>query len=137
MDRLPPQLKWAPFVAALGKLGYRLHRKLPGSARTFVSDIREPAEVSFHEPHGSDTIRLGTLREYLRKLKVTRDEFSDLLYGTTATEAEDDDKFRRSLEPSGHIVSNCNKCYGIVGRSIIESEIIAAEATHSCSQPSL
>jgi len=50
-----------------------------GSARTFACDAREPSVVTFHEPHGKDTLREGTLREYLRKLKLNRDEFLELL----------------------------------------------------------
>jgi hypothetical protein len=133
VDRLPPQLKWEPFVAALKKLGYRLYKSHPGSARTFVSDEREPSEITFHEPHDANPIRLGTLREYLRKLKVDRDEFADLLYGNQAMKAvEDEERFRRSLESSGHIVSNCTKCYEMVARSVIEAEVLAAEANHPC-----
>ena len=133
MDRLPPQLKWGPFVAALEKLGYRLFKSHPGSARTFVSDKREPTEITFHQPHDSNPIRLGTLSEYLRKLKVDRDAFADLLYGNQNVKAiEDEEKFRRSLESSGHIVSNCNKCYEIVARSMVEAEVLAAEAAHPC-----
>jgi HicA toxin of bacterial toxin-antitoxin, len=134
VDRLPPQLKWEPFVAALKKLGYRLYKSHPGSARTFVNDEREPSEVTFHEPHSTNPIRLGTLSEYLRKLKVDRDKFADLLYGSPTNAVEDEERFRRSLESSGHIVSNCTKCYEMVARSAVEAEVLAAEAGHPCFQ---
>jgi hypothetical protein len=45
------------------------------------SPSRGPAVVTFHEPHGKDPLREGTLREYLRKLKLSREEFLDLLEG--------------------------------------------------------
>ena len=135
MDKLPPQLKWAQFTKVLEKLGYRLYKSHPGSARTFVSDTREPAEATFHEPHGANPIRVGTLREYLRKIEVDRDEFSQFLYKTQEAEAtEEEERFRRLVESSGHIVSNCTKCYGVVARSVIEADIVAAEAAHPCFQ---
>jgi hypothetical protein len=78
-DALPAQLRWRDFVRALGKLGYRLHKSHSGSARTFISETRQPRLVTFHEPHGSSPIRPGTLREYVRKLEVSREEFLRLL----------------------------------------------------------
>jgi hypothetical protein len=50
-----------------------------GSARDFHNPNRIPVIVTFHEPHGGDTIRQGTLCEYLRKLKIDRDHFMKLL----------------------------------------------------------
>ena len=50
-----------------------------GSARAFHSPSRDPDVVTFHEPHGKDSLREGTLREYLRKLKLSREEFLALL----------------------------------------------------------
>ena len=136
MDKLPSQLKWAQFLTALEKLDYKLYKSHPGSARTFVSKTRKPSEVTFHEPHGTSPIRAGTLREYLRKLEVSRDELSMLLYNSSdSSRAEEDERFRRSTESSGHIVSNCTKCFDVVARSLVESEVLAAEEAHPCFQP--
>jgi len=78
---LPRQLSWREFVCVLTKLGYKQMKNKRGSARSFHSTMREPNLVTFHEPHGKDWIREGTLREYLRKLKLDRDEFLKLLQG--------------------------------------------------------
>jgi predicted RNA binding protein YcfA (HicA-like mRNA interferase family) len=78
-SELPRQLKWNDFVAAIKRLGYSLYDSKKGSARTFRSPTREPEFVTFHEPHGSDPLRKGTLREYVRKLNLSRDEFLKLL----------------------------------------------------------
>lgn len=78
-SRLPPQLPWRRFVCVLSKLGYQPMKGRRGSARTFTCESREPAVVTFHEPHGKNTLREGTLREYLRKLDLSRDEFLELL----------------------------------------------------------
>lgn len=141
MDKLPRQLKWAPFVNVLEKLGYRLATKHPGTARTFVSDTRVPDVVTFHEPHGKDHLRHGTLSEYLRKLEIDRNEFADLLDGISdvpiiqAVNAED--QFRRTQAPSGEIISNCMKCYGVVAKSMDEAVINEAESQHPCYIPEL
>lgn len=65
----------------LKKLGYLPLPNKKGAARHFKNDDRDPPIVTFHEPHGSREIRHGTLRENVRKLKLTKDEFLDLLEG--------------------------------------------------------
>ncbi len=80
-EALPAQLRWREFTAVLRKLGYELYKSKKGSARTFHNPNREPPFdfVTFHEPHGSDTLRKGTLREYVRKLGLSHKEFLELL----------------------------------------------------------
>ena len=78
---LPRQLRWKDFVKVLQKLGYTLYKNKRGSARVFVNLNREPNFPTFHEPHGSDPLRKGTLREYIQKLKLTKEEFVGLLEG--------------------------------------------------------
>jgi predicted RNA binding protein YcfA (HicA-like mRNA interferase family) len=73
--KLPSQLPWRRFVCVLSKLGYKPMKSGHGSARAFYSPSREPAVATFHEPHGKDSLREGTLREYIRKLRLTREEF--------------------------------------------------------------
>lgn len=80
-SRLPPQLTWREFVRVLEALGYQAMKSKRGSARSFHSRTRSPSVVTFHEPHGKDPMREGTLREYLRKLQLGRDEFLELLEG--------------------------------------------------------
>jgi predicted RNA binding protein YcfA (HicA-like mRNA interferase family) len=76
---LPRQLRWSDFVRALGRLGYTLYRSGGGSARTFRKPGGNPELITFHETHGSDTLRLGTLRAYVRKLNISVREFLDAL----------------------------------------------------------
>lgn len=79
---LPTQLKWREFVRVVGLLGYVQYGQQAGSARSFKNDnppAGKPPIVTFHEPHGSATIPLGTLRSYIRKLGISRDEFLTLL----------------------------------------------------------
>lgn len=76
MGKLPTQLPWRRFVAILKSLGYQETKSKGGSARSFYNPERDPDLVTFHEPHGGDTIRQGTLSEYLRKLKLSRDDFN-------------------------------------------------------------
>lgn len=80
-SKLPPQLTWREFVCVLEFLGYQQMKNKRGSARSFHSKTRLPSPVTFHEPHGKDPIREGTLREYLRKLQLERDEFLKILEG--------------------------------------------------------
>ena len=56
-------------------MGYQPFSSGGGSARTFYNPGGDPDLVTFHQPHGNDTIRLGTLTEYLRRLKSDRDQF--------------------------------------------------------------
>ncbi|MFI5110584.1 MAG: hypothetical protein ACHP78_17300 [Terriglobales bacterium] len=41
----------------------------------FFNPARQPATVSFREPHPGDTLRQTMLRNYVRKLLLTVDEF--------------------------------------------------------------
>ncbi len=63
----------------LKSLGYTELPPTRGSARSFYNPNRTPELVTFHEPHGGDTLRQGTLSEYLRKLNLSRDDFFELL----------------------------------------------------------
>jgi len=81
---LPTQLKWRDFVHVLKQLNYEPCGGKAGSARNFKNGnppAGMPPIVTFHEPHGSDTIRQGTLGMYIRKLGISRDEFLRLLNG--------------------------------------------------------
>ncbi len=140
MDKLPTQLRWAQFVKALEKLGYTLSKSLAGAGRTFVSKTRVPYEVSFHEPHGGKPIPNGTLSEYLRKLKLTRDEFFALLArekNAQRSTQEESEQFRHYTDDNGLITSVCGKCFEKVVQSIHLHEVEAAEAVHPCYLPSL
>lgn len=79
MPGLPAQLPWRRFVCVLKSLGYQELSSKAGAARSFHNPNGQPPVVTFHEPHKGDTLRLGTLSEYLRKLQLSREEFLDLL----------------------------------------------------------
>jgi len=66
-------------VKVVKALGYEPCKSKGGSARNFQNWNLSPPVVTFHEPHGSDTIAKGTLREYIRKLNITRERFLELL----------------------------------------------------------
>ena len=76
---LPRQLDWRDFERALRRLGYELYKSHPGSARTFRKPGGNPELATFHEPHRGDTLRVGTLRTYIRKLGLTNERFLELL----------------------------------------------------------
>jgi predicted RNA binding protein YcfA (HicA-like mRNA interferase family) len=76
---LPAQLSWREFLCVLNQLGYRQTKNKRGSARSFHNPQAHPPVVTFHEPHGKDTIRMGTLREYVNKLQITKEKFLELL----------------------------------------------------------
>ncbi|MGH9698118.1 MAG: type II toxin-antitoxin system HicA family toxin [Candidatus Acidiferrales bacterium] len=78
-NALPAQLKWGDFVRVVKKLGYEACKPKGGSARNFKNCQLSPPIVTFHEPHGSDPVRKGTLREYIRKLGITKERFLELL----------------------------------------------------------
>ena len=78
MTKLPTQLKWSRFVCALKGLGYRELSSGSGSARTFYSETKDHV-VTFHQPHGNDTLRQGTLASYIRKLEIDRSLFLEKL----------------------------------------------------------
>ena len=78
-DALPAQLKWREFLCVLNQLNYRQLNNKRGSARSFHNPDREPPIVTFHEPHGKNPIRAGTLREYIEKLRRSKEDFLKLL----------------------------------------------------------
>ena len=79
MSALPAQLPWRRFVCVLHKLGYRPEKAGRGSARGYFNPARQPATVSFREPHPGNTLRQPMLHNYIRKLLLTEDEFMALL----------------------------------------------------------
>jgi predicted RNA binding protein YcfA (HicA-like mRNA interferase family) len=79
MSGLPAQLPWRRFLCVLHRLGYRPQKAGRGSARVFFNPTRQPTTVSFREPHPGDTLRQTMLRNYIRKLLLTVDEFMALL----------------------------------------------------------
>jgi predicted RNA binding protein YcfA (HicA-like mRNA interferase family) len=80
MSKLPTQLPWRKFVRVLQSLGYAEMKSKRGAARSFFCSSRDPQVVTFHEPHGGDNIKQGTLTEYIRKLKLERDDFLKSLH---------------------------------------------------------
>ena len=78
-NKLPAQLAWRDFVCVLKLLGYKLYESKPGSARVFYNPDTVVRLITFHESHGKNSIREGTLREYIRKLQITREQFLELL----------------------------------------------------------
>lgn len=66
-------------MCVLELLGYAQMKSKGGSARSFHSTRRNPPVVTFHEPHGKDVLRHGTLREYIRKLQLTKEQFLEFL----------------------------------------------------------
>ncbi len=79
MSVLPTQLAWRRFVCLLRDLGYHPLTSRRGSLRQFFSPTRSPNLISFHEPHSGDTLQKATLCDSLRKLKLSTDEFVQLL----------------------------------------------------------
>jgi hypothetical protein len=131
LSKLPTQLRWTDFVAAIKSLGYRKLPSPPGSARHFQRGDEDP--LTFHEPHGKSHLKQGTLREYLRKLGIDRDGFMVALAGS-AKDGEaigDEERFRRTSLTNGIIVSNCLDCLQTVAKGI-EKDVTAAEAVHVC-----
>lgn len=80
MGEFPKHLAWRDFVLVLTQLGYEPSKhKKRGSSRDFVNSEKDPSVVTFHEPHGKDTIPRGTLGLYVSKLKITKEKFIELL----------------------------------------------------------
>jgi hypothetical protein len=79
MPELPTEVPWRRFVCVLRKLDYTPQKGKAGSARSFINLGRIPNVVSFREPHPGQTLRRTMLREYLRKLLLSPDEFMQLL----------------------------------------------------------
>ena len=79
MSAIPQQLPWRRFVCVLRDLGYRPLKSHRGSLRQFFCPKRNPTLISFHEPHPGDTLHKGALSDGLRKLRLSPDEFAQLL----------------------------------------------------------
>lgn len=123
-------------MASLKRLGFKELPSRGGSARHFERESDQEI-LTFHEPHGGQTLKQGTLTEYLRKLRITREKFEDALRPTITLQAEAvplEDRFRRAMESDGTIISNCSSCFEVIHKSKIEDEIIMAEASHICPQ---
>jgi hypothetical protein len=135
---LPHSLKWKPFVKVLDRLGYAPLPSRGGASRSFANKNRVPNVATFHEPHKKDIIRHGTLREYIGRLNLTKDEFLQLL-GSYCEDDEDsgaplsgEDRYRRATRMDGTVVSVCNTCFETVAMSKIELELDVAELNHPC-----
>ncbi len=79
MLKFPKNLTWKEIVRLLQDLGYRPYKSKRGSTRTFRNPDRQPEEVSFNEPRKKQKINSASLREYIKKLQISREEFLDLL----------------------------------------------------------
>ena len=79
MSAIPTQVPWRRFVCILRDLGYRPLKARRGSLRQFFSPTHNPNLISFHEPHPGDTLHKATLCDSLRRLKLSTDEFVQLL----------------------------------------------------------
>ncbi len=66
-------------MCVLRKLGYTAQKTKQGSIRSFMNPGRIPNVVSFREPHPGQNLRPPMLRESLRKLLLSPDEFVRLL----------------------------------------------------------
>ena len=63
---------------------------------------------------------------------ITREEFMEALAGASNAVRKEEDRFRRTLDSDGTIISNCNQCLEVVGKSRIENEVNVAEQMHPC-----
>ncbi len=79
MSAISPQLQWRGFLCFLRDLGDRLLKSHRGSRRQFFCPARSPNLISFHEPHPGDTLHKGTLSDCLHRLRLSSDEFAQLL----------------------------------------------------------
>ena len=79
MAAMPTQVPWSRFICVLRELGYRPLKSHRGSLRQFFCPTRSPNLVSFHESHSGETLHKGTLSDCLRKLRLSADEFAQLL----------------------------------------------------------
>jgi len=79
MSDFPKQLPWRRFVRVLQNLGYCPLRPHRGSIRWFSNPSRHPNIVSFHEPHPGDNLHEATLHGCLRMVRLSTDEFMELL----------------------------------------------------------
>ena len=79
MPEVPTQLPWRRFVCVLRKLGYTAEKTKHGSARSFVNPGRIPNVASFREPHPGQNLHPAMLRQSLRKLLLSPDEFMRIL----------------------------------------------------------
>ena len=130
MNKLATQLRWSQFVNVLKHLHYKQLDSKGGAARHFE---RPDGQIcTFHEPHGGGTLPQGTLREYLRKLKLSREDFEVALLGQSENSAVENEQYRRCFDSDGTIISNCLKCLELVGRFSSDEEASAAESSHPC-----
>jgi predicted RNA binding protein YcfA (HicA-like mRNA interferase family) len=136
VSKLPTQLRWDQFVGVLKVLGFEQLTSKGGSAMHFVRSADGEIQT-FHRPHRTKTIPQGTLTEYIRHLKITREEFTDALSGVSRNQIlevviAEEERFRRTSKPDGVIVSNCCTCLDVVLESLSVEEITAAELAHPC-----
>lgn len=129
MRKIPTQLRWPEFVALLKSQGFIELPSKRGSARHFQR-LRDGEIFTFHEPHGGDSIRQGTLAEYLRKAEIDPEELWRV--PEEASRQSDEEPYRRSVEADGTNVSNCTSCFAVVMKSKNEEDGLAAEAAHTC-----
>jgi hypothetical protein len=130
LSKLPTQLKWSIFVAALKALKYKQLPSKGGSARHFQRGNEDP--VTFHQPHGNDTLKQGTLAMYMRFLDTDIDKFLAAVDGERKNEETLDERFRRTLLGNGSIISHCCECCNPVITSFDSGEIEMAELSHVC-----
>jgi len=79
MSEVPKQLPWKRFVHVLHRLGYQQLKARRGSTRLFSNPTRNPNLISLRQPHPGDTIHPGALYEFLHRLQLSPDEFTELL----------------------------------------------------------
>jgi hypothetical protein len=80
MVQLPAHLTWKQLLQVLNKLEYEPSKHVKrGASRDFINPKRDPCVVTFHEPHGNDSIPRGTMGLYIKKLKLTKERFVQLL----------------------------------------------------------
>jgi len=129
--KLPTQLRWSEFVEILNLLNLKKLPNKRGSARHFQR-LSDGEVFTFHEPHGNDTIKQGTLGAYLGWLGTSLDKVEDLLGSQTLDEESNEQLYRLTIEKDGTIISNCTRCLEVVLKSKSEEEISDAEAMHAC-----
>ena len=129
MRKVPTQLKWSEFVHILKALKLKQLPNKRGSARHFQR-LSDGEVFTFHEPHGNNTLRQGTLSAYFLHLGVTLETAA--LHLPESESANEEEQYRHSFDSDGTIISNCMKCLNVVHKSKIEAEVVAAEAAHAC-----
>ncbi len=115
-------------------LGYVMLKAKGGSARQFQR-LEDGVIATVHEPHGNDTIRQGTLAMYLRNMEVTKEKFEAALLSRAplaTSEASPEERYKHVNDTDGSFVSLCNKCCEPIARSMVEDDLLIAEASHPC-----